>query len=66
MTEKKWSLFGGNRKVYAVSAIGALVLFLYIKNFNASNKRNPREVFPRKKIFISFEHDENMCVFHVI
>lgn len=28
MTEKKWSLFGGNRKVYAVSAIGALVLFL--------------------------------------
>ena len=28
MTEKKWSLFGGNRKVYAVSAIGAVVLFL--------------------------------------
>ena len=28
MTEKKWSLFGGNHKVYAVSAIGALVLFL--------------------------------------
>ena len=23
--------------------------FLYIKNFNASNKRNPREIFPGKK-----------------
>ena len=41
-------------------------LFLYIKNFNASHKTNPREIFPGIIINISFEHDENMCIFFVI
>ena len=40
--------------------------FFYIKNFNASHKTNPGEVFPGIIIIISIEHDENMCIFYVI
>ena len=40
-------------------------VFLYIKNFNASHKTNPGEIFLGIIIIISFEHDENICIFYV-
>ena len=43
----------------------SLTIFLYYKNFNASDKTNPGEIFPGIIIIISFEHDENVCIFSV-
>ena len=46
-------------------ALSGSGIFLYYKNFNASDKTNPGEIFPGIIIIISFEHDENVCIFSV-